>query len=123
MFNAGYGANDETLKGFGLSLRQVVESAIRTQETARNFMPRSLSIMQTIIGNIGGSKEEVVSTLGDTFFINIPICDLSDIELTYHSTFCEEHDEMNYYESCLNSVIREACVKYSIDGHKWPYTL
>jgi hypothetical protein len=120
MFN-DYHLDDATLGKYGLSLGQMIESAIRVQETSRSFVPRQTNIMQTILDNMARDPGNTLP-IDQLLFVNIPVCDLTDLDLTYQKGLCSiSSNPPAYYAYCLAYLLRDACVKYSIDGNKWPY--
>jgi hypothetical protein len=120
MYN-DYGANDDALGTFQLSLSDVVLSAIRVQGTARDFLPRQPSVMKDIFSS-KASDTANMPPLTEMLFVNITICDLTDLELTYDDSVCLADATDNLWGYCLSTLLRKACVTFSLDGHAWPYT-
>lgn len=125
MYN-NFGAHDEGLESFGFKLKDVVMSANRVQEAAKEFIPRNPAVQEDIFQNM--AEKAGKSTDADAIAFNIPVCDTTDIKLPNVSTGSGSRDPCFSnpgwdvaWRHCYASVVMKACRRYELNGHKWPY--
>jgi hypothetical protein len=128
MYN-DYGTTKENLTQFDFELSEFVISSDRLQWMARDFMPREPSILKDFFLDMAENPEHRVD-LNQVLFANLPICDITDIELesgfqaraacNTGSTVGEPSSEDRYL-ICMQYLLTQACAQYKIDDHPWPY--
>ncbi|KFY17433.1 hypothetical protein V492_00682 [Pseudogymnoascus sp. VKM F-4246] len=122
MYN-DYGNNDEKLDEFDIKLSELIISAGRLQNRAREFIPRKPNVMSDIFNEMAQDATQRPD-LNDVLFVNIPVCDLTHLDLEWTAEICFipwQQDDNTLFLSCLNYVLLNTCVKYKLDDKPWPY--
>ncbi|OBT91756.2 hypothetical protein VE01_10219 [Pseudogymnoascus verrucosus] len=126
MFN-DYGTAQDTISQVGIDKSEMVISAVRVQEAAKEFIPRKSSVMSDMFLKIANSPD-VESLSSYPLFVNIPVCDLNDLDLKWSNDVCFVYQwiggnrgDKTLYLDCLSYVLRESCSTYKVNGHSWPY--
>lgn len=119
---ANYGTSEAALKEFYLTKSDIVKSAQRNQDKSWQFMPRDPAIYQNLWMQMAEDPENMPDRR-ETLAVNIPICDLYniDIEWTKEACFEGKDDSKEQFQSCLNSIILNACSRYVWQSYDWPY--
>lgn len=124
MYN-DYGTAQATISKVGVDKSEMVISAVRVQDTAKEFMPRKPSVMSDIFLEMANNPDKA-PLRSHSLFVNIPICDLNNLDLKWNNEVCfvrygDRQTDHPMYLDCLSYVLRESCSNYKVNGHSWPY--
>ncbi|OBT82112.1 hypothetical protein VE02_08782 [Pseudogymnoascus sp. 03VT05] len=126
MFN-DYGTAQKKLEEVGMDKSEMVISAVRVQEAAKEFIPRRTSVISDMFLEIANNPDGAAHS-SHPLFVNIPVCDLTHLDLKWDNDVCfifqsidGTRSEKSMYLDCLSHVLRESCSTYKVDGHSWPY--
>lgn len=121
-----YGTGAEELDEFDMKLSEFIISADRIQSKSREFITHQPNVMSDIFKDMAQDANNQPD-VNNALFVNLPICDLSDLELVVNQKACFVHLDDQYasaqrkFQDCLKVVVIDTCITYSLDGKPWPY--
>lgn len=121
-----YGTDEKDLAKFDMKLSEFIISADRIQSKSREFITHEPNVMSDIFNDLAQDATNRPD-MNQVLFVNLPICDLSDLELEWEEEACFIHQgdpstgSLYQFQDCLQVVVLETCIKYSLDGKPWPY--
>lgn len=124
MFN-DYGTAQDIISKVGIDKSEMVISAVRVQDTAKEFMPRRPNVMSDMFLEMANNPDKA-PLQSHALFVNIPVCDLTNLDLKWDNFVCFYQDDSRpsdeaVFLDCLSYVLRESCSNYKVGGHSWPY--
>lgn len=121
-----YGTGVEELDEFDMKLSEFIISAERIQSKSREFITHEPNVMSDIFNDMAQDATNPPD-LNNVLFVNLPICDLSNLDLVVDDEPCFIHTNDPFgnaeqqFLDCLKAVLLDTCVNYSLDGKPWPY--
>lgn len=123
----------DDLRPYGLTRELIVETSRQTQDQMQGF---DVVDKDAVVAHLSGLAEnsQIINDIGDMIRFNLPVCDISDIDILTSDTRYGCHVqtgggpngpgtwELNW-GPCFRTLVRELCSRYSTYGEDWPYEL
>lgn len=121
-----YGTSLDDLEPYDLTREDIIQSSRTSQDKMQGFKQLDSDALNDMFRDFAENPSEVRS-MKDLVRFNLPVCDLTHIEIDYDEDDCYFRPSplSSYVElrwgSCFGSLVMKHCRKYSTYGEDWPY--